>query len=117
MTVSTEKLTCPITLTEGAVKEVRLIIYEQEIPADHSLRIGVKGGGCSGMSYILGFDVRQDSDQVFEQDGLEILINKAHGMYLAGMEVDFMNGLKNRGFVFNNPNATDTCGCGSSFSA
>jgi len=117
MTVSTEKLTCPISLTEGAIKEVRQLIYEKEVPEDHALRIGVKGGGCSGMSYILGFDVKQEADQAFEQDGITIIINKAHGMYLAGMEVDYMNGLQNRGFVFNNPNATETCGCGDSFSA
>jgi len=117
MTVETSNKICPITITEGALKEVRLLVYEKEIPADHSLRIGVKGGGCSGMSYVLGFDIKQDGDDIFEQDGIKIIINKAQAMYLAGMEVDFMNGLKNRGFVFNNPNATDTCGCGSSFSA
>ena len=69
------------------------------------------------MSYVLGFDLKNDADMEFDVDGIPMIINKAHTMYLIGMEVDYMNGLNNRGFVFNNPNAESTCGCGSSFSA
>ncbi len=112
-----ETMPCPIRLTKGAIDEVKMLRYEKEVPEDHHLRIGVKGGGCSGLSYILGFDKPEENDQLFDFEGLQILINKAHAMYLAGMEIDFLNGLQNRGFIFNNPNASDTCGCGTSFSA
>jgi iron-sulfur cluster assembly protein len=79
------------------------------------LRIGVKGGGCSGMSYVLGFDSRNDSDIIYEFDGLPFLMEKSHELYLYGMQIDYQEGLNNRGFTFTNPNASSTCGCGSSF--
>ena len=107
----------PITLTVGAVKELKKLIDQQEIGPDFGLRVGVEGGGCSGMSYILGFDQKKEGDTEYEIEGLRVFMNKAHGLYLAGMEVDFKNGLDARGFTFNNPNASSTCGCGSSFSA
>ena len=107
----------PISLTEGAVAELKKIFTEQNISEDHGLRIGVKGGGCSGLSYILGFDIKKDGDEEFDMDGLRIFMNRAHGMYLAGMEIDYLDNLENRGFIFNNPNAAETCGCGTSFSS
>lgn len=107
----------PIKLTEGAITQLKRIRDEQSISDDHGLRIGVKGGGCSGFSYILGFDTKTEKDQEFEVDGLKVYMEKAHSLYLVGMEVDWVDGLENRGFMFNNPNATDTCGCGTSFSA
>ncbi len=79
------------------------------------LRVGVKGGGCSGMSYVLGFDQQQDGDMVFEVEGIPCVMNTAHQLYLYGMEIDWQDGLNNRGFTFSNPNASSTCGCGSSF--
>ncbi len=79
------------------------------------LRIGVKGGGCSGLSYVLGFDHKKETDQEFEQDGIVYLMDKSHEMYLYGMQVDWQDGLNNRGFAFKNPNASSTCGCGTSF--
>ncbi len=106
---------CPVKLTEGALKEVRQLIYETEVPAEQALRIGVKGGGCSGLSYILGFDEKKENDDEFLVEDIRVIVEKAHTMYLIGMEVDFLHGLNNRGFIFNNPNATDTCGCGTSF--
>ena len=109
--------TSPIILTEGAVKQLKRIMEEQNVPADYGLRVGVKGGGCSGFSYILGFDVQKEKDQVYEVSGMKVLMEKAHGIYLLGMEIDWLDGLNNRGFTFNNPNASDTCGCGTSFSA
>lgn len=93
------------------------MIDQQEISDDFGLRVGVEGGGCSGMSYILGFDQKKDGDNEYEIEGIRIFMNKAHGLYLAGMEIDFKSGLDARGFTFNNPNASSTCGCGSSFSA
>lgn len=107
----------PITLTDGAVKQLRTIMEEQNIPANYGLRVGVKGGGCSGFSYILGFDVQKEKDEVHEINGLKVLMERAHGIYLLGIEIDWVEGLNNRGFTFNNPNATDTCGCGTSFAA
>ena len=107
----------PIKLSAGAVSQLRRIMAEQNVPEGYGLRVGVKGGGCSGFSYILGFDDRKEKDQSFEIEGIEVFIDRAHAMYLIGMEIDWHEGLNNRGFVFTNPNATDTCGCGSSFSA
>lgn len=107
----------PVKLTVSAANELKTIMYEKDIPADHGLRIGVDGGGCSGLSYILGFDTKKEGDEEFEIDGMKVFMNRAHGMYLLGMEIDYLNDLNNRGFIFNNPNATSTCGCGTSFSA
>lgn len=107
----------PVKLTEGAVKELQSIRDDQNVPEHYGLRIGVKGGGCSGFSYILGFDEKKDQDQEFEISGMRVLMSKSHGIYLLGMEIDYVDGLNNRGFTFNNPNAKDTCGCGTSFSA
>lgn len=107
----------PIMLTPGAVAQLDSIRQQENIPSDYCLRVGVKGGGCSGFSYVLGFDLPQDNDDHFEIGGLPVVMNKAHAIYLLGMEVDFVSGLENRGFTFNNPNATDSCGCGQSFSA
>ena len=106
----------PVSLTEGAKKEVKKLIAQQELGSDFGLRLGVEGGGCSGMSYILGFDQKKDGDSEYEIEGIRVFMNKAHGLYLVGMEVDFQNGLNSRGFVFSNPNAASTCGCGTSFS-
>ena len=80
------------------------------------LRVGVKGGGCSGMTYILGFEKPAEDDQVFEIEGISCIMNKAHEIYLYGMQIDWQDGLNNRGFSFKNPNANTTCGCGTSFS-
>ncbi|RKD12504.1 [Fe-S]-binding protein [Pelobium manganitolerans] len=106
----------PVTLTEGAKKEIKKLMSQQELDASFGLRLGVQGGGCSGMSYVLGFDQIKEGDSQYEIDGIKVFMHKAHGLYLAGMEVDFQQGLNARGFVFNNPNASSTCGCGTSFS-
>ncbi len=107
----------PISLSETAVEQLKRIKEEQQIPDSHGLRVGVKGGGCSGFSYVLGFDLPSEKDQVYEMKGIKILMEQAHTLYLAGMQIDWVEGLNNRGFSFVNPNAKDTCGCGSSFSA
>jgi len=110
-------VTTPILITESALTQLSRIMKEQNVPEEYGLRVGVKGGGCSGFSYILGFDVQKEKDQQFEISGLKVLMEKSHSMYLLGMEIDWLEGLNNRGFTFNNPNAADSCGCGSSFSA
>ena len=107
----------PISLTKGAVGQLRSIMESQGIPNSHGLRIGVKGGGCSGFTYVLGFDSKTEKDDVFEIEGLRVFMEKAHAIYLLGMEIDWEDGLSNRGFSFKNPNASTTCGCGTSFSA
>lgn len=109
--------TAPIGLTQGAIEQLNLIREQENIPADYCLRVGAKGGGCSGFSYMLGFDQPKENDDHFEVGGIPVVMNKAHAIYLLGMEIDFHNGLDNRGFTFDNPNATSTCGCGTSFSA
>jgi iron-sulfur cluster assembly protein len=107
----------PIQLTDTTISQLKRIRQEQGIPEQYGLRIGVKGGGCSGFSYVLGFDEKKEADDVFEIKGEKVLMQKAHAIYLLGMEIDWVEGLNNRGFSFNNPNAKDTCGCGTSFSA
>jgi iron-sulfur cluster assembly protein len=107
----------PLNLTEGAVKQLRSIVQEQGIPAQYGLRVGVKGGGCSGFSYVLGFDEPKEGDDVLTINGMRVLMQKSHAIYLLGMEIDFLEGLNNRGFSFSNPNAKETCGCGTSFAA
>ncbi len=105
----------PINLTDTALKELITIRNAESVPADHLLRVGVKGGGCAGFSYILGFDVPTEKDNHYMIDDMEVIIDPAHMIHIMGIEIDFQDGLNNRGFVFNNPNASETCGCGTSF--
>jgi iron-sulfur cluster assembly accessory protein len=107
-------LQSPVRLSDKAVQEVKKLMTEPGFEGG-SLRVGVKGGGCSGMSYILGFDKKEEDDEVYNIEGVPVIVKKAHGIYLHGMEIDFQEGLNARGFVFKNPNASSTCGCGSSF--
>lgn len=86
-------------------------------PFEDYIRVGVKSGGCSGLEYVLKFDSeRSDSDQVFEDNGIKIIIEKKSILYLAGTVLEYSGGLNGKGFIFNNPNANRTCGCGESFS-
>ncbi len=105
----------PVTLTAGAVAEIKRLMNEPGFNKNQYLRFGVKGGGCSGMSYILGFDEKQEGDEVFEIEGVSCVMTKAHEIYLHGMEIDWQGGLNSRGFTFTNPNASKICGCGTSF--
>jgi len=116
MNTAVETIAAPVSFTAGAVKELFKLKDQQELNDDFGLRVGVEGGGCSGMNYVLGFDQKKDGDQEFLIDGIRVLMHKAHGLYLAGMQIDFQDGLNARGFTFNNPNAASTCGCGTSFS-
>ncbi|HNE50451.1 MAG TPA: iron-sulfur cluster assembly accessory protein [Chitinophagales bacterium] len=107
----------PVTLTPNAIHEVKELLKNGNYDARYGLRLGVRGGGCAGFSYILDFDTQKDTDHVFAIEGISIFIDKSQEIYLYDCEIDFKNGLDNRGFIFNNPNATSTCGCGTSFSA
>ena len=112
------KLNEEITLTEKAAVEIRRIKSQNNIPDTHGLRVGVKGGGCSGLSYVLGFDSEQQKgDVVFQLHGIAVYVDPKSLFYLSGTQLDFQDGLNGKGFVFNNPQAKRTCGCGSSFSA
>lgn len=112
----TTEIKSDITITEKALKQVKLIMEESNVPSNYGLRIGVKGGGCSGFSYQLGFEEEiHEGDTIIEKDGIKIYVDGKSLFYLSGSEIDFSDGLKGKGFVFNNPNATKTCGCGESF--
>jgi iron-sulfur cluster assembly protein len=106
-----------ITVSENAKNHAIELIKQENKPADSFIRVGVDSGGCSGLSYKLEFDnVLREGDQVFEDKGLKIVIDRKSFLYLAGTELDYTGGLNGKGFVFNNPNASRTCGCGESFS-
>ncbi|MDH3251299.1 MAG: iron-sulfur cluster assembly accessory protein [Ignavibacteria bacterium] len=105
-----------ITLTDMAATQVRKLKADNSIPEEHGLRLGVKGGGCSGMSYVLAFDEKPgDKDRVMQLNGITVYIDEKSLFYLSGTVLDFSDGLNGKGFVFNNPQAARTCGCGSSF--
>ena len=113
-----------ITITEKAVKEIKRISASENAAnpntaAEAMIRVQVVGGGCSGMSYKLGFENQPPAanDKVFERDGVKVLVDSKSYIYLVGTELDFSDGLNGTGFTFTNPNAKRTCGCGSSFSA
>lgn len=105
-----------ITVSEKAANEIKKIMEENKISNQFGLRVGVKGGGCSGLTYNLGFDADQkEGDTVIEQSGIKLFVDGKSLFYLAGTELDFSDGLNGKGFTFNNPNAKRTCGCGESF--
>jgi iron-sulfur cluster assembly accessory protein len=109
-----------VIITEAAAREIKTIIKQQGLPEDSTrLRVGVKGGGCSGFSYMLDLteEPKGEMDEEFEMHGVKVLCDMKSMLYLDGAEVDFRDEIMGRGFVFKNPNATSSCGCGSSFSA
>lgn len=105
-----------IIITEKAEKEIKRIMEENSIPETYGLRVGVKGGGCSGLTYNLGFDEEQrEGDTLIESGDVKLFVDGKSLFYLSGTELDFSDGLNGKGFIFNNPNAAKTCGCGDSF--
>ncbi len=107
-----------IKVSEIAVKKAQSLMEEEgKNPAESFIRVGVKGGGCSGLSYDLSFDSElREEDKVFEDNGMKVVVDKKSFLYLIGTELDYSGGLNGKGFVFKNPNANRTCGCGESFS-
>ncbi len=106
-----------ITITDKALRQIRRIKSDNGIPDNVPLRVSVKGGGCSGLMYDMSFDEgKKEGDSVLEYDDLKVLIDGKSLFYLTGTVLDFSDGLNGKGFVFTNPNATRTCGCGESFS-
>lgn len=107
----------PITFTASAVEEIKNLFRNGNYSTNFGLRIGVEGGGCAGFSYILDFDVKKENDDVYYIGEIPLYIDNTQIMYLFNCNIDFKTGLDNRGFLYNNPNAATTCGCGTSFSA
>ncbi|MEO6490457.1 MAG: iron-sulfur cluster assembly accessory protein [Ferruginibacter sp.] len=108
-------LKAPVNFTDSAISEIKKLMNAEDFDNKKKLRIGVKGGGCSGMTYVLEFDEQKENDEVFIIDEISFIVDKSHGIYLMGMEINWEGGLNSRGFTFNNPNASSTCGCGTSF--
>lgn len=106
----------PVRLTERAAKQVKNIKASDDSHETLYLRVAVEGGGCSGLSYKLGLDHRTDKDVIFDNFGVEVIVNSDHLLYLEGIEIDYPDGLDARGFTFDNPNSVEDCGCGTSFS-
>lgn len=104
-----------VALTPRAAKQIHLIRRQEGIDDELFLRVAVEGGGCAGLNYKLGFDFRNNDDTITESEGIRIIIDPRHLMYLEGIRIDYPDGLDARGFTFDNPNATDNCGCGASF--
>jgi iron-sulfur cluster assembly protein len=106
-----------IKVTESAKEQVAHLIASEMHPADAFVRVGVEGGGCSGLMYQLTFDNQlKEGDQVFEDNGVKVVVDRKSFLYLVGTELEYSGGLNGKGFVFKNPNASRTCGCGESFS-
>lgn len=105
----------PVILTDRAAKQILQIKENEDLDDNLYLRVAVEGGGCSGLSYKLGFDIRTDEDNIVTSNDIEIVIDPKHLMYLNGITIDYPDGLDARGFTFDNPNASESCGCGSSF--
>ena len=98
-------------------KAIQLMTEDGFKPFEDYIRVGVKSGGCSGLEYVLKFDKEKtDADQIFEDNGIKIIVDKKSILYLAGTTLEYSGGLNGKGFIFNNPNANRTCGCGESFS-
>jgi len=106
-----------VKLTPAAIEMVRKMHAKEGLGAEHGMRIGVVGGGCSGFQYSLKFDTKQDGDRVTNLDGVLVLVDEISLPYIAGTTLDYVEGLHGAGFRFDNPRASRTCGCGSSFSA
>jgi iron-sulfur cluster assembly protein len=105
-----------VTVSDKARERLVALRREEGYSEDHGIRVSVKGGGCSGLSYDLGFDaVEKPGDHLFEHNGVRIFVDAKSLLYLVGTELDFSDGLNGKGFAFNNPNASRTCACGESF--
>lgn len=106
-----------ITVSVEAKEHALKLMKDENHPSDSFIRVGVEGGGCSGLSYKLEFDnTLKEGDQAFEDKGIKIVVDRKSFLYLVGTELQYTGGLNGKGFVFNNPNASRTCGCGESFS-
>ncbi|HUI31016.1 MAG TPA: iron-sulfur cluster assembly accessory protein [Candidatus Acidoferrales bacterium] len=116
--VDVETLQQEIRISDKAAGEIKKVMTENKIPDTFGLRMGVKGGGCSGFTYVLGFDEKaSETDRVFDANGVRVFVDERSLPYLSGILLDYQEGLTGKGFTFDNPNATRSCGCGHSFNA
>ncbi len=117
--MSTDTATSPkktvVTATDGAIEELKRLL-KTEADDVEGVRLAVKGGGCSGLSYVLEFSKQREGDNIVEHGGLKFFLDRKSTIYLKGIVLDYKEGIESKGFVFQNPNATSTCGCGESFS-
>lgn len=104
-----------VTGTESAIAELKRLL-SKESEGVEGVRLGVRGGGCSGLSYVIEFGKSREGDNIYEQDGVQFMMDRKSAIYLKGIVLDYKEGLNSKGFVFQNPNASSTCGCGESFS-
>ena len=117
MSITMDGVELGVAISEKAAERIKYFAAKDGITENVGLRVAVKGGGCSGMTYDLDItDQERDTDKVVEQFGVKVMVDKKSYIYLVGTELDFSDGLNGKGFVFSNPNATKSCGCGTSFS-
>jgi iron-sulfur cluster assembly protein len=115
VTETTETPSAAITLSDKAVEKIGELLAGQSEGNEQALRVAVRGGGCSGFQYALAFDKPKEDDNVFEVDGVAVVVDKVSMQFVFGSEVDYVEGLQGAGFQVNNPNVVAACGCGSSF--
>jgi iron-sulfur cluster assembly protein len=113
--MATDTMTSPVQFTESAIIEIQRLLSVEQNDDQKQLRVGVKGGGCSGMTYVLELSKKEIDDVEYSIESIPVIMKNAHAIYLIGITIDYQNGLNNRGFTFINPNASSTCGCGTSF--
>lgn len=104
-----------ITVTDKAFEKVKTMLQSENKTAEHGLRIGVRGGGCSGLEYMMDFDVAHDGDKVYEKDGVKVILDPKSSIYISGSVVDYVESLQGSGFAIKNPKVKSSCGCGKSF--
>tara|TARA_B110000014_G_C20068214_1_gene556836 strand:+ start:973 stop:1329 length:357 start_codon:yes stop_codon:yes gene_type:complete len=116
MSITMDGVELGVQISEKAAEKIKYFAEKEGIEANVGLRVAVKGGGCSGLTYDLHItDKELESDKIVEQFGVKVMVDKKSYIYLVGTELDFSDGLNGKGFVFTNPNATKSCGCGTSF--
>ena len=117
MAITMDGVELGVTISEKAAEKIKYFASKEGITENIGLRVAVKGGGCSGLTYDLDItDQERESDKVVEQYGVKVMVDKKSYIFLVGTELDFSDGLNGKGFVFSNPNAKKSCGCGTSFS-
>ena len=104
-----------VTLTDKAAEKIKTLLAAENKTAEYGLRLGVKGGGCSGLEYLMDFDVQKDGDKIFEKDGAKVIVDPKSMLYINNSVLDFAESLQGSGFTLKNPNVKSSCGCGHSF--
>ena len=117
MAITQDGVQLTVAISEKAAEKIKYFALKDGITGDVGIRVAVKGGGCSGLTYdLIITDKELESDKIVEQHGVKVMVDKKSYIYLVGTELEFSDGLNGKGFIFQNPNATKTCGCGTSFS-